>query len=311
MLSRPDLAFRAGPWPLLLVAGLAVLCLWLLARTVASVLDVGSRSEAPVAGASSAAQLLEAPRESLAQWHLFGSVFAPVDQRAAAAADAPDTTLELTLSGIYADADDPDAGVAMIADAGGAQAAYRAGATVPGGARVRQILADRVLLVHNGRDEFLRLPRERLPSAQSTPSAHPLATSGSGAANVGNQTAVPGAGSGGTAIAPVAVAGLETVDWGAVQQQFNIDPAELAQQVRVQPVTENGAVVGVRVTGTYAALLAAAGLRPDDIITAVNGVAVTDGARAQQVIAAVARDRRARVTVRREGREETLNVSLQ
>ncbi len=304
MFSRPDLAFRAGPWPLLLVAALAVLCLWLLARTVASVVDLGSRSHAPVAGVSSSAQLLETPRESLAQWHLFGSVFAPVDQRSAAAADAPDTTLELTLSGIYTDADDPAAGVAMIADAGGAQAAYRAGATLPGGARVRQILADRVLLVHNGRDEVLRLPRERLPSA---PPASPTVASGG---NAGSQSAVPGAGSGGTASAPVAVAGLETVDWSAVQQQFNIDPAELARQVRVQPVTENGAVVGVRVTGTYAALLAGAGLRPDDIITAVNGVAVTDGARAQQVIAAVARDRRARVTVRRDGREETLNVSL-
>ncbi len=308
MLSRPDLAFRAGPWPLLLVAALAALCLWLLVRTLASVLDAGSRSETPLAGTSPAAQLLEAPRESLAQWHLFGSVFAPVDQRSAAAADAPDTTLELTLSGIYADADDPDAGVAMIADAGGAQAAYRAGATVPGGARVRQILADRVLLVHNGRDEVLRLPRERLPT---TPPNNPAVNSSGNPASVPGQVAAPGASSGGTAIAPVAVAGLETVDWGAVQQQFNIDPAELAQQVRVQPVTENGAVVGVRVTGTHAALLAMAGVRPDDIITAVNGVAVTDGARAQQVIAAVARDRRARVTVRRDGREETLNVSLQ
>lgn len=308
MTSRSIQAFRAGSWPLWLVAGLALLCLWLLARSVASLLAVGSRDDVAVSSVSPATQLLEVPRESLAQWHLFGSVFAPVDQRSAAAADAPDTTLELTLSGIYADADDPDAGVAMIADAAGAQVAYRAGATVPGGARVRQILADRVLLVHNGRDEVLRLPRERLPAAAP---AYPLVHSGAGAGNAGNQAAIPGAGPGGTAIAPVAVAGLETVDWGAVQQQFNIDPAELAQQVRVQQVTENGAVVGVRVTGTYAALLAAAGVRPDDIITAVNGVAVTDGARAQQVIATVARDRRARVTVRRDGREETLNVSLQ
>ena len=307
MTSRAIQAFRAGSWPLWLVVGLAVLCLWLLARMLAGLLDAGSRDSATVTGVSPAAQLLALPRESLAQWHLFGAVSAPTDRRSAAA-DAPDTTLALTLSGIYADADDPDAGVAMIADGNGAQAAYRAGSALPGGARVRQILPDRVLLVHNGREEVLRLPRER-QATPSAPSARWAASGTQPALSPG--TPATGSTPSGIEVAPVAVAGLETVDWSAVQQQFNVDPAELARQVRVQPVTENGTVVGVRLSGTYAALLGAAGLRQDDIITAVNGVAVTDGTRAQQVIAAIARDRRARVTVRRDGREQTLNVSLQ
>lgn len=290
----------SAPWLLLLP--LAVLCLWLSLRLLATLLDAGARDEPMTGTAAAAPEPRSLSRGSLAGWHLFGSVLTPVDHRRPVD-DLPDSSLDLTVAGILA-GDGSDAGFALIADASGQQQVYRAGDTLPGGARVQQIHPDRVVVRHDGRDENLRLPWEDT-TAVVAPSARPGAANAPAASIDAAAPARTG-----TASAPVAVAGLETVDWSAVQNQLNIDPAELARQVRVQPVQEGGRVVGVRLSGTWAGLLAGAGLRPDDIITAVNGVAVTDTARAQQVIAAVGRSQSARVTVRRDGREETLNVSL-
>lgn len=290
----------SAPWLLLLP--LAVLCLWLALRLLATLLDAGSRREPATGPVATAPQLRPLERGSLAGWHLFGSVLAPVDPRRPVQ-DLPDSSLDLTVAGILA-GDGREDGFAMIADAGGQQQAYRVGDSLPGGARVQHIHPDRVVIRHDGQDQNLRLPWQDTAAAL-LPSARPGA--GNAAAGAGGDNAPIRTG---TASAPVAVAGLETVDWSAVQNQLNIDPAELARQVRVQPVQEGGRVVGVRLSGTWAGLLAGAGLRPDDIITAVNGVSVTDTARAQQVIAAVGRSQSARVTVRRDGREETLNVSL-
>lgn len=283
--------------PLAVAAG-ALLCAWMGLRLVGTLL-AGDGDNGPAAAVVTP-PLLDAPRESLAKWHLFGSALAPVDARSAAI-DAPDTALELTLSGILAESD-PSNGIAMIAQGDDTQSAYRVGDVLPGNARLKGVYADHVLIVHNGRDEALRLPRERSAIAV-----------GSGAAAAGSAVAAgAGVDARATPNAPVAVAGLETVDWNAVQQQIQVDPAELARQVRVAPVIENGQIVGMRLGGgANAPLLAKLGLQPDDVVTAVNGISVRDTGRAQQVIAAVRDAKQVSVTVRRNGREETLNVSLQ
>lgn len=282
------------------LAGAAALCLWLLLKISMNLLDAGA-SDPEAAKVSITSAPLQAPAESLAGWHLFGNALQPVDARGAATIDAPKTALDLTLSGIVAETD-PAAGIAMIVEPDGRQAAYRVGSVLPGGARLKAVHADHVLIVHNGRDESLRLPRERANAATTT--------SGSAAAAIA-PIGQPSTSSQAIATAPVSVAGLETVDWQAVQQQMQIDPAELARQVRVLPVIENGEMVGVRLGGgSNAALLGKLGLRPDDVVTAVNGVSVRDTGRAQQVIAAARDAQSVSVTVRRDGREETLNVSL-
>lgn len=284
----------------LALAGAAAACLWFASKTLMALLGGGTpggNDGFPAARPP----MFQAPAESIAGWHLFGNALQPADARSAAAIAAPETALDLMLSGILAEAD-PGAGIAMIVEPDGRQAAYRVGAALPGGARLKGVYADHVLIVHNGRDESLRLPRERIaaPGASGGAAAPSLPSTGQPAAS---PQAIPGA--------TVSVAGLETVDWQAVQQQMQIDPAELARQVRVLPVIENGQMVGVRLGGgANATLLGKLGLRPDDVVTAVNGISVRDTGRAQQVIAAVRDAQSVRVTVRRDGREETLNVSL-
>ncbi len=295
-LDSTELARWTSP---ILVTSAAAICVWLSIRLLSGLIDhLLTGPDASPTGAAATASWTQAQPESLARWHLFGSAFSAADLRSPV--DAPETSLELTLVGTLADSD-PAAGVAIIAAADGRQSAYRSGANLPGGARLRSIHSNHVVLVLNGRDEVLRLPRE-LAQSPAIPAAGATAP-GSGHAP---------ARSGGTPIAPVAVAGLETVDWTSVQQQMRIDPAELARQVRILPVFEGGQMVGVRLSGgANTPLLAKLGLRPDDVIVAVNGVSVLDTGRAHQVITAVASAERATVTIRRDGREETLNVSLQ
>lgn len=291
-----DIARWTAP-TLVLIGGLA--CLWLTARLVSALADawLGDPAAAPVDPGTSARWTQVEP-ESLARWHLFGSALQVTDPRSAVA--VPETGLDLSLVGTLADAD-PGAGVAIIADGGGRQSAYRVGAMLPGGARLRAIHSDHVVLVHNGRDEVLRLPREVAATVSSGGQR--------GSAMMQDPGRTPSAGS---PIAPVAVSGLETVDWGAVQQQLRIDPADLARQIRILPVLEGGQMIGVRLSGgANTPLLAKLGLRPDDVIIAVNGVSVLDTGRAHQVMSAIASADRASVTIRRDGREETLNVSLQ
>jgi general secretion pathway protein C len=273
--------------PPMVVALAAALCLWLGLRLLMTFLSAGEAPAAPQvvqpmfdAGAATATP-------TLAQWHLFGSAMPSQDARSAAA--APETTLDLRLTGILAD-HDPAAGIALIADGSGAQAAFKAGDVLPGGARLKSVHVDHVILVSNGRDETLRLPRERANEAPT---------------RAANAPAQPGG-----LAAPVHIAGLETVDWQAVQRQAQGDPAALARQINVLPVIENGAIVGMRLGGAQSAMLSRIGLRPDDVVTAVNGISVKDVGRARQVIEAVRDADRVSVTVRRNGREETLDVSL-
>lgn len=286
----------------LLTAGLALLCAWLLIRLLATVGDAFSTTpDLQASLARSEAAWTAAQTESLARWHLFGHVLPGIDARSAV--DAPDTGLDLLLVGTLADRD-PAAGIAIIAGADGHQSAYRADAQLPGGARLRAIHEDHVILLHNGRDERLRLPREyahQRPGAEQGAALAPGTSSGPGASSA---SASP-------AISSVAVAGLEAVDWTAVQRQMQVDPTELARQIRILPVFEQGQMVGVRLSGgANTPLLTRLGLRPDDVVTAINGVTVLDTGRAHQVLSTVANAERASVTVRRDGREETLNVSL-
>ncbi|MBX3724825.1 MAG: type II secretion system protein GspC [Xanthomonadales bacterium] len=296
------IAFDGGPhrpWPALLaVALLAIACLWLTIRLLATALSGpgagdGSHALAPVAGPGSAAAA-----ETLSGWHLFGSAFGGGDP-SSRAAQAPETEQALVLVGVLAEGD-PGAGVALVADAAGGQAYYRVGAELPGGSRLRAVLPDRVLLERNGVEESLSLLRPQ-GAAPGLPAA----------ARTGEQAALDRMPALLGVVPQAGMAAGGEVDWQAVQRQIAVDPAELARQVQVLPVIENGQIAGVRLSGGAAApLVQRLGLQPDDIVTAVNGIDVRDPARAQEILASVRDAGRVSVTLRRDGRSQTLNVDL-
>jgi len=62
----------------------------------------------------------------------------------------------------------------------------------------------------------------------------------------------------------------------AVKQLYRDDPQKLLQQIRITPVMKDGELIGYRFNHNDRALMRAAGLLPQDIITEINGVSVQD-----------------------------------
>lgn len=232
----------------------------------------------------------EAP-VSIARWHLFGQAMAPTRLQDV---EAPETALRLFLRGTVS-ADAEREGVAIIADAEGGERAYRVGETLPGGARLDAIQAGRVLIDRGGVQEQLSLPREAARSEVSG-SAPRSATAPGGA------TTRP-------FVNPMISPGGPNLSRAA--SGLRPDLAELASQVSVMPVMENGRFAGVRLAGgRNSDLLERVGLRPTDVVTAVNGIPLDGPQRQRELIDSLRSSGSARVTVRRDGREMQLDVDL-
>lgn len=170
--------------------------------------------------------------------------------------DAPDTQLNLQLMGIIASSN-PNIARAIIAANGGPEAYYAIGASLPGGAIIRAIYDDRVILEYNGRYEALRLPKTIL--AVITPSAPKTSTQKN--SDKGKEVKVS----------------LNAEEISQYRQQLLNDPMSLNGKIRFRTVTEGGRVKGLRAyPGTDVPLFNKLGLQGGDVITAINGIPVGD-----------------------------------
>ncbi len=210
--------------------------------------------------------------------HLFG-VYQATAISPQTAREAPDTPLNLTLMGIFAGTSE-DYSRALIAQQGGSEQAYAPGDRITPGVLLQKIMADRVILLRDGRLETLRLEKDK-PS---------------------------------TAEAPAAV---ETASAEGVQELTRIrdevlrDPAKASEYLRVQPAQQNGQLRGYRVyPGNNRSAFNNAGLRPGDLITSVNGVELNDAGRALQLLGQLAQSNQLNMTIERGGQSQNINLSL-
>jgi general secretion pathway protein C len=241
----------------------------------------------------------------LAQFRLFGSA---VDPAGGAYADAPDTTLNYTLKGTNSH-HRQELARAVIADDQQSEKVYKVGDEFPNGVRVQAIYPDRVVLNAAGRIEVLRL-RQALASRS---------TGGSGPANGVRSPVAPGSdgliGLNGAPPAPPTAPGsvnpmavvTTPIDWEAVRQQAIADPGSIAKAFSVLPVMIDGKLAGVRVSSnTYGEQLAQAGLKPDDIVTAVNGRRLDSIEAGYAALDSLKAAGAVSLTVTRDGSEKTL-----
>lgn len=270
---------------LLLVLGLT----WLLAQlTWHLLLPVAPETVSlPAAGtvASAPAQTPDRGRE-VARLHLFGEAAqggpAAVEE---VPRDAPDTRLRLTLRGLFA-ARDPEQALAIVAEPGGEEEVYRIGDPLPGGAELREIHADRIILSRAGRYETLRLPQEEgIDGMSREPTSRPAA------------------------------GGATSEDPGALLQQhretLRTNPQALVSLVRPMPVQENGQLVGFRLLpGQDPNFLNKLGLRAGDIVTAINGLALDDPANGVQALQALQNETSLNLEIRRGQQNMTLNFDV-
>ena len=276
---------------------LAALVLWLLVRLVWSLVPRGDTAfEPPARMLASAAPA--PPTPSIARWHLFGNT--PL--RPGAGPGAPATTLSLILRGTFA-GNDPRSGIAVIADAGSGERAFRAGDEVQPGVRLGEVHADHVVLLRDGSAETLTLPRDSQLRPADIVQPTPARVTGG---------AVPTPPAGADTAATPATQGAKTpADWQQTVARLRQNPDELMRRVQVVPVLDNGKLAGVRLSaGADSALLARIGLLPGDVVTSVNGLPVDSLARGQQIMASLGRAQSARVTVQRNGKPTELTVAL-
>lgn len=237
---------------------------------------------------------------SLAQYHLFGQA---VDPATGAYANAPDTTLKLTLKGTSSNYDQTRAR-ALIADEQMSEKVYKVGDEFQGGVRVQAIYPDRVVLNAAGRIEVLRLRQlQQGLSMQGGGTVAPAPSAVAAGANglIGLNTAPSAPGS----VNPMVMAA--PIDWEAVRQQAIADPGSIAKSFSIAPVMIDGKLAGVRVSSNvYGEQLAQAGLKVDDIVTAVNGRKLDSIEAGYSALESLKSAGAVTLTVNRAGNEQTL-----
>jgi general secretion pathway protein C len=209
---------------------------------------------------------------ALSNGHLFG---APPPAAPVTDANAPPTNMPLLLTGIMASTD-PKSGLAIIGTTATNAKVYPVGERLPGNALVHAIYPDRVLLERNGTIEALLLPSKF--------------TGGAGA--------------------PVLRPGPSALD--RMQRVISNEPGLISDVLRPQPVFAEGKLRGYRVyPGRNARAFAALGLRNGDLVLSVNGTALDDPTRGNDIFSSLGNSDQAHVTVMRNGQQQdiTLNMS--
>lgn len=278
-------------------AVLGALAVWLFVRLIWLLVPRGDAALDDASARVGIGDQGPAPTQSIAKWHLFGNT--PI---VGSGPGAPATTLAMMLRGTLADRD-PASGIAVIGDGERGERAFRAGENVTAGVKLARVYPDHVVLVREGVEETLKLVRDQnfapadivRPGSQSNSAAR-----SSAAANSSSPTAP---GSAQTTRVPADV--QQTIE------RMRQNPDELAKRVQIVPVVDGGRMTGVRVSaGADMALMGRLGLRPGDVVTAVNGAPVDSLARGQQIVESLRTASSARVTVLRDGRPTDITISL-
>jgi general secretion pathway protein C len=271
-----------GNGPRLVSLALAALIAVELARIAISLLSGGPvKSPQPVV-------TRVAPRQqhagldiqSVVSAHLFG-VAAP-DPSSQDPANAPESTANLVLAGTIA-TQDPKRGVAIISD-GGPSKVYSVGDNI-GGATLHSVYLDHVILDRGGQLETLLLPRLLGPGMLGPPVVRR-----------------PG-GSDARTVAAV----------DNIRRMVQQDPTILDQVMRTVPSYDSvaGRLRGFRAyPGRNRQVFNKLGLKPGDLVTAINGTALDDPQRSQEVFNTIQTSDHVTVTLERGGQKQDITLNI-
>lgn len=244
-----------------------------------------ARWQPPPAAAATARNSAVVDINAIANAALFGRYQAAAPS-ASSLLNAPETPLNLTLLGLLAD-DREAYSRALIAVQNGEEKGYAVGDDVTRGVTLQAIFPDRVILSRGGRLETLRLERDK-PSVGG-----------------GSYTPPP------AAAAPDEGASASADQLAAVRDEVLRDPAKASEYIRVQPANVAGQLKGYRVyPGRDRSAFTAAGLRPGDLVTAVNGVQLDDPAKALQMLGDLSQAGQVNLVVERGGQSQNISINL-
>src|SRR5450631_3984448 len=212
--------------------------------------------------------------------HLFG--IAAVEPGAQDPASAPLSSANLVLAGTIASRD-PKHGVAIISD-GGPSKVFSVGDNVSG-ATLHSVYLDHVILDRAGALETLLLPRQLPPSVGRTVSA--LRRPGSD---------------------PRTAAAVDNI-----RRMVQQDPSILDQVMRTVASYDNaaGKLRGFRAyPGRNRAIFSKLGLKPGDLVTAINGTVLDDPQHSQEVFNTIQTSDHVTVTVERGGQKQDITLNI-
>jgi general secretion pathway protein C len=224
--------------------------------------------------------------DALLDSHLFGAAPAQSTEPAPVTqvVDAPDTSLNLQLTGVNAHPDSPDAGQAFIASGRGEQKMYMVGNPIDGGngATLHSVFADRVLLNRAGRLETLRLPKEDgsrpATTAQRAPRLAPAQPADSGI---------------------------------SLRDAISDNATFISEAIRPTLERDGDQTIGFRLQpGRNRDAFTALGLQDGDILTDVNGMPMNDTQSAMRVYQALEEAQMANVTILRNGTPQVLVIDM-
>ncbi len=260
------------------IARLLAQLIWALLPTPAA---AAWQAAPALASAPNPANQLDLGRISAA--HLFGQYQAPSSTGLDKIRNAPDTQLALTLLGILANNKNKAASRALISG-GGDEKPYSINDAVAQGVTLTAIFPDRVVLSRNGQLETLRLDKDQPNSSDA-----PLAV----ADNAGDSGAA--------------------ASLAQIRAQMLANPAKAQDYIRVQPAPNpsgNGQI-GYRIyPGRDRSVFTAAGLRPGDVVSSINGVQLDDPSKSLQLLSDLSQANQLTLTVQRGGESQTVTVNL-
>jgi general secretion pathway protein C len=268
-------------WRTLLLAHGPRIATWALAvglavQAAVIVTGLGGASRSKASGARPVAT---APRHmvdvnSIVMAHLMGFSAAPTPGDGGTPRQ---TTLPLVLTGIIA-ANNPQYGLAILGQSAQSTKVYAVGDNVPGGAKLHSVYPDHVLIDRGGVLETLALPRNAATGAPP-PSTAALNT--------------------------------ESPIGDRMRKLITEQPSLMADVMRPQPVFANGKQTGYRVyPGRNRQAFLRLGLRPGDLVTAINGTPLDDPEHGQQIFNTLGSSSEAHVTVQRNGQQQDVVLNL-
>jgi general secretion pathway protein C len=272
-----------------------LLGIWLLYRLAVlawQIVPAPELPEAPADAVSVAPMVAASPRlnaNEIINWHLFGTSTAsePSESAESAPIDAPETRLNLVLRGVLS-SDDANEARAIVAEPNGTENFFRVGAELPGGAELKEIHPDRIILMRAGRHETLRLPREMMDASGT-----------SGELEQG----------GANGFAPV---GDPSALLGEYRAQMEQNPQALLDLARAVPApAPGGGISGFRLfPGNKPALFAQLGLQPGDLVKEVNGLVMDNPMRGAELMQRLRESNQLDLRIERAGQEINLSVAI-
>jgi general secretion pathway protein C len=242
---------------------------------------------------SSSAAMNDTRLSNVSDLHLFGKAGA-VKQPKKVDKKAPETRLNLTLHGVFV-ADEPENGAAIIAK-GSTQKYHKVGTAVMSGVTLQAVFTDRVVLLRKGQSEVLRFPKIKNNSA---PSKRRIGKSTKRSASIKDSFG-PGS----------RLSGRST-NLSKYRDMLQQEPLKVFEYVRFVPVKSRDGMKGYRILPQKnRELYNQLGVRPSDLVTAVNGVPLTNDREAMKLMDQLKDATNLQVDIVRNGQSRTLSFDL-